>query len=229
MDQGLLPPLPSVFSPHALPEGANALAHAVALAPREGAGTLVWRRDERVLEVAVVLEPESSLEAARPALLAAANAGADALGVLGPPEIPVTLRWPATLVVNGGAVGQALLREPPGAAPEAVPDWIVVGLRLTLRDERPEPGLEPGLTGLFEEGFADMPVPELVAAWARHLMAGLAEWQRDGFRRLSDRTLSRLETEDWMRGARRGLDPATGALVLERDGARTHHRLEGGA
>jgi biotin-(acetyl-CoA carboxylase) ligase len=229
MDQGLLPPLPSVFSPHALPAGTDALAHAVALAPRGGAGTLAWVRDEGVLEAAVVLEPETSLEAARPALLAAANAAADALVVLGPPEIPVTLRWPATLLVNGGAVGTAALRVPPGTAPGAVPDWIVVGIRLAMREERPEPGLDPGRTALLEEGFAGIPVPELVAAWARHLMAGLAEWQRDGFRRLSEKTLARLETEEWMRGARRGLDPATGALVLERDGTRAHHRLEDAA
>lgn len=226
MDQGLLPPLPSVFSPHALPAGADALAHAVALAPREGAGTLVWLRDGRVLEAAVVLEPETSLEAARPALLAAANAAADALVVLGPPEIPVTLRWPATLVVNDGVVGEAILRAPPGAEAGAVPDWLVAGIRLVLRDDRPEPGLEPGRTVLFEEGFSDVPVPELVAAWARHLMAGLSEWQQDGFRRLSEKTLARLEVEDWMEGARRGLDPATGALVLERDGIRAHHPLE---
>ncbi|RKK02142.1 hypothetical protein EBE87_02245 [Pseudoroseomonas wenyumeiae] len=229
MDQGFLPPLPSVFSPHALPAGADALAHAVALAPREGAGTLVWLRDEQVLEAAVVLEPETSLEAARPALLAAANAAADALVVLGPPEIPVTLRWPATLVVNGGAVGAAVLRAPPGTAPGAVPDWLVVGIRLAMREERPEPGLDPGRTALGEEGFAGIPVPELVAAWARHLMAGLAEWQRDGFRRLSEKTLARLEAEDWMQGARRGLDPATGALVLERGGTRSLHRLEDAA
>ncbi|MFC7553576.1 hypothetical protein ACFQU7_16980 [Pseudoroseomonas wenyumeiae] len=74
-----------------------------------------------------------------------------------------------------------------------------------------------------------MPVPELVAAWARHLMAGLAEWQRDGFRRLSEKTLARLEAEDWMGDARRGLDPATGALVLERGGTRSLHRLEDAA
>jgi biotin-(acetyl-CoA carboxylase) ligase len=226
MDQGLLPPLPSVFSPLALPAGADAMAHAVKLAPEQGAGTLAWVHGDRVLDAAVVLEPETSLDAARPALLAAANAAADALVVLGPPEIPVTLRWPATLVVNDGVVGQAALRVPPGAAPEAVPDWIVVGIRLLLRDDAPEPGLNPGRTTLLEEGFSDVPVPELVSAWARHLMAGLSEWQRDGFRRLSEKTLARLELEDWMQGARRGLDPATGALVLERDGARTHYPLE---
>jgi biotin-(acetyl-CoA carboxylase) ligase len=226
MDHGILPPLPSVFSPRALPAGADALAHAVSVAAAQGAGTLAWVRDGQVLQAAVVLEPETSLEAARPALLAAANAAADALVVLGPPEIPVTLRWPATLVVNNAVVGEAALRVPPGTAPGAVPDWMVVGIRMALRDDAPEPGLHPGRTTLWEEGFADIPVPELVAAWARHLMAGLSEWQRDGIHRLAEKTLARLEVEDWMQGARRGLDPATGALLLERGGARTRHPLE---
>ena len=65
------------------------------------------------------------------------------------------------------------------------------------------------------------------AAWARHLMAGLAEWQRPsgtgGFRRLAERFLARLEQDG--EGARRGLDPATGDLVLEREGERARRAL----
>jgi BirA family biotin operon repressor/biotin-[acetyl-CoA-carboxylase] ligase len=224
---GTLPPLPSVFTPHALPASADAPAAAMALAAGQGAGTLVWAEAADRIDAAVVLEPETVLEAARPALLAAANAMADALVVLGPPEIPVTLRWPAILLVNGGEVGQAVLAVPPGAAAEAVPDWIVVGVRLRMRQaDGAEPGLHPGRTVLFEEGFGDILVPELVAAWARHLMAGLSEWQSDSIRRLAEKTLARLEPEDWMRGARRSLDPRTGALWLDRDGQRSRYELE---
>jgi len=222
-----LPPLPSVFTPRALTAAADAVAEAVAMAPRHGAGTLVWADSAGRIDAAVVLEPETPLEAARPALLAAANAMADALVVLGPPEIPVTLRWPATLLVNGGEVGEAVLAVPQGATADAVPAWIVVGVRLRMRQaEAAEPGLHPGRTVLCEEGFTEVPVPELVAAWARHLMAGLAEWQGDGIRRLAEKTLARLEPEDWMEGARRALDPRTGALLLERDGQRRRHALE---
>lgn len=221
-----LPPLPSVFSPHALPAAADAVAAAVALAV-QGAGTLAWSDTAERIDAAVVLEPETALDAARPALLAAANAMADALVVLGPPEIPVTLRWPATLLVNGGEVGEAVLAVPPGAELGAVPDWIVVGVRLRMRQaDALEPGAQPGRTVLFEEGFAEIAVPELVAAWARHLMAGLAEWQGDGIRRLAEKTLARLEPEPGMEGARRALDPRTGALLLERDGQRSRHELE---
>ena len=108
------PPLPSVFALHPVPPGTDPLAAAMAMAPAQGAGTLAWQDGEDSLWAAVVLEPELPLATARIALLAAAAAAADALVVLGPPEIPVTLRWPATLVVNGGAVGTALLAVPPG-------------------------------------------------------------------------------------------------------------------
>ena len=226
MSPGVLPPLPSVFQPLRLPRGEDALARAVTLAPSHGAGTLTWADDEDVLSAAVVLEPETALEEARPALLAAAHAMADALLVLGPPEIPVTLRWPGILVVNDGVVGKATMAIPADAQSGAVPAWIAVGVHLHLRGDAAEPGHDPGRTVLFEEGFAGIPVPELIATWARHLMAGLAEWQGEGFHRLAEKTLARLEPEDWMEGARLRLDPVTGALLLDREGTSTRHGLE---
>lgn len=223
-----LPDLPPVFGPiHALREGGDALARAVALAPEHGAGCLVWVRAYARAEAAVVLEPEQPLAAARPALLAAAAAMADALAALGPPQAEIALRWPATLVVNRGAVGTARLAAPPGVAEGAVPDWLVVGVE--VRRALPagtEPGADPGHTALLEEGFDEADAAELTAAWARHLMAGLHEWQARGFARLAERYLGWLEQDEAQAGARRGLDPATGDLVLQRpDGARTRRSL----
>ena len=205
------PPLPSVFALHPVPPGTDPLAAAMAMAPAQGAGTLAWQDGEDSLWAAVVLEPELPLATARIALLAAAAAAADALVVLGPPEIPVTLRWPATLVVNGGAVGTALLAVPPGCGEDAGPDWLVVGLHLAMRQDVAEPGLDPGRTVLAEEGFFEVPVPELVAAWARHLMAALSVWQSEGAFRLAERLLPRLEEET---AAGKALDPVDGALLL---------------
>ncbi|NKE46476.1 hypothetical protein HB662_16965 [Roseomonas frigidaquae] len=228
-----LPDLPTAFSPViALREGGDALRRAVELAPQHGAGTLAWVRSVARIEAAVVLEPELPLAAARPALFAAANALADALGAYGPAEVAITLGWPSTIHVNGGRIGRARLAWPHGAAEEAVPDWLVVGIEARLTFPA---GWEPGhglqQTALREEGWAeeDVSAAELTAAWARHLMAGLAEWQhpgpQGGFRRLADRYLSRMEAAPWMGEARRGLDPATGALVLEQDGTRRLHPL----
>jgi BirA family biotin operon repressor/biotin-[acetyl-CoA-carboxylase] ligase len=228
-----LPELPSVFTPVVpLREGGDALARAVALAPRHGAGTLAWVRSAARIEAAVVLEPEAPLAAARPALYAAASALADALGAFGPPEVPLTFRWPGAVFVNGGRIGEVRIAWPEGTAEDAVPDWIAVGMEARLSFPQ---GWEPGhglhQTALLEEGWeaAEASGAELTAAWARHLMAGLAEWQREGlgggFGRLAERYLARLDGDERTEGGKRGLDPATGDLVVERDGARTRFAL----
>ncbi len=219
-DHGL-PELPSLFAPIALREAGDAMARAIALAPVQGAGTLPWVRALGRIEAAVVLEPEQTLGQARLALFAAANALADAVVSLGPPEIPVRLRWPATLVVNGGVVGVARLAAAPDAVPEAMPDWVVVGVEARFATA---PGLEPGLTpdrtSLEDEGWTDTDPTELTAAWARHLMAGIAEWDRDGPKAVADRYLARLEQDAATEGARRGIDLSSGDLVWECEGTR---------
>lgn len=209
--------LPSVFSPFALREGGDAVARAVELAPSRGAGTLCWVRAYGRAEAAVVLEPETPLREARVAILAALAAAADVLGAYGPPEAPTTLRWPNTLAFNGAEVGQVRWATPPGAAEDAVPDWLVVGFELRLAwPPGWQPGLEPGRTSLEEEGFEPHAPADLVATWARHLMATLADLADRGTKAVADRVLARLEPLPGAPpGARRGLDPATGDLILE--------------
>jgi biotin-(acetyl-CoA carboxylase) ligase len=223
-----LPDLPTLFDPVPLREGGDAMARAVALAASRGAGTLAWVRSAGRAEAAVVLEPELPLAAARLAFLAAANALGDALAADGPPEIPVEFAWPGTLRVNGAACGMVRLAAPPGCAEDAVPDWLVVGMeaRLALRLAQ-EPGEVPDLTGLAEEGWEAVTAAELTAGWARHLLAGLDDWQAKGPRRLSERYLARLIDERDVPSQRRGIDPASGDLVLDRDGVRSIRSLRG--
>ncbi|MBR0660252.1 biotin/lipoate--protein ligase family protein [Neoroseomonas oryzicola] len=227
MSEGL-PDLPSVFTPIiALREVGDAMARAVAEAPRHGAGTLVWARSWSRIEAAVVLEPEQTLAAARPALLAAMVAFADAVAPYGPSELPLTFDWPGGIRVNGGLVGRANLAAPPGCAEDAVPDWLVAGIEVAFAAPvEDEPGLDPGRTTLFEEGFNDTTPTDLTAGWARHLMANLADWQGGGFRVLAERYLARLDPA-LGEGAQRGLDPATGDLLLRRGAATERHPIAG--
>ena len=226
-----LPDLPSLFEPvFALREGGDAFVRAVELAPSRGAGTLVWVRAYARAEAAVVLEPEMPLGPARLAFHAAATALADTLASLGPPEVAVALRWPGTALVNLGDCGAVRFAAPPGAAEDAVPDWLVVGMELRLAfPTGHETGRTPDLTSLEEEGFEGVGPAELAAGWARHLMAGLDEWQARGPRRVAERYLARLLDEADTPGLRRGIDPATGALVLDRaaGGARERRPLPG--
>ncbi len=105
-----------------------------------------------------------------------------------------------------------------------MPDWLVVGFAARVANpEGHEPGSAPGETALREEGFDELTPADLVHGWSRHLMAGLDEWQARGPRRVAERFLARL---DDFSDAKRGLDPADGALVVEREGgARERHDL----
>lgn len=211
--------LPGVFTQHPLPEGGDALASAVRLAGSGGAGTLAWAGGEAQAAAAVVLEPERTLGAARLALLAAGNALVDALGVLGPPEVPLAWRWPGTLLVDGGACGRLRLVAPPDAADPEIPDWLVVGFEVVLAlPAGLEPGRDPGRTGLAEEGFAGITAAALTEAWARHLMAGLDRWEAAGPGRMMADFLARLLDGQDQPGLRRAIDPATGDLLLDRSG-----------
>src|SRR3954470_23042021 len=164
------------------------------------------------------------LAPARLAFHAAANALADAVAALGPPELAVQLRWPGVLVVNAGECGRVRLAAPPNTPEDAVPEWLVVAMEARLAfPEGYAPGSNPGQTSLFEEGFAEIDSATLTAAWARHLMAGLDEWQARGPKRLAETLLARLEGAE--PGLRRGIDPGTAALVLDRDGRREHRAL----
>lgn len=220
--------LPSLFRPVPLREGQDAMTTARALAPEEGppalsrgAGTLPHVRSLARAEAAVVLEPQMPLAQARLAFHVGLNALADALTVLGPANMPVTFHWPGTVLVNAGRVGEFRLATPDDAMAGEVPEWLVIGfeLRLSWRDGH-EGGLLPGETALADEGFLDITAEDVVEAWARHLLAGMDEWQARGPRRAVEKFLARLADHAGAPGVKRGLDPATGALVLERDGLR---------
>lgn len=217
-DAAALPDLPSLYQPLPLREGADALARAVALAPSRGAGLLCWTRSLARLEAAVVLEPDRPLRAARPAILAAASALAESLAAFAPPEIPVAVRWPASVAVNLAEAATLRLAAPEGVGEREVPGWLAVGVevRLAFPPGR-DPGLVPHLTSLEEEGFGTLAADDLLAAWARHLMGALYDWTADGMPALAERYLHRLEGErapdTGAALAGRRLDAVTGDLL----------------
>src|SRR5215472_15561328 len=78
--------LPPLFRAVTLREVGDAFAHAQAIAPEAGAGTLVHVGRFDLAEFAVVLEPDEPLAAARRAFYAGCVALADALTAHAPPE-----------------------------------------------------------------------------------------------------------------------------------------------
>src|SRR5215510_11544052 len=97
--------LPPLFRLVTLREVGDAMAHATAVAAKEGAGTLVHVGRFDLAEFAVVLEPDEPLRQARRAVYAGAVALADALAVHAPPERPIAFDWPDAIRVDGGLVG----------------------------------------------------------------------------------------------------------------------------
>lgn len=216
--------LPPLYREVRLREAGDAFAHARAIAAEAGAGTLVWSRNWHVFDVAVVLEPAIPLVRARNALYVGMSALADALAVHAPPEKPIAFVWPDLVEVNAGAVGGVRLAW--DAVPEQrVPGWMVLhaAVRLAFEDAA-EPGynpaVNPAVTALAEEGYGALDAATLAESYARHLLAGLHEWQDEGFRAVARRYLERL---DRPRAARRGLDPSGDLLLKAEDGAETRH------
>ena len=193
--------LPPPFRLVALREVGDAMAHAVKIAPEEGAGTLVHVGRFDLAEFAVVLEPDEPLRTARRAFYAGAAALADALAVHAPPEKPIDFIWPDTVRVDGGLVGGVRLAWPKGAPEDEPPDWLVFGAMIrTVAMGEHEPGLRPLSAALEDEGFDELASDRLVESFSRHLMTAIDAWQEQGFGEVAKNYLTRLAPE---KGARR--------------------------
>jgi len=205
--------LPPAFTLVTLRELGDAFAHAISIAPEQGAGTLVHVGRFDLAEFAVVLEPEEPLRQARCAFYAGMAALVDALAAHAQPETSIDIDWPDTLYVNLGLVGGGRLAWPKGASEDEVPPWLVFGAMIrtaTLTDA--EPGLNPLTTALTEEGFTDVPASRLVGSFARHFMVAVDAWQESGFGAVAKSYLERLPRE---KGLRRDIDD-NGDLLARR-------------
>jgi Biotin/lipoate A/B protein ligase family len=190
------PNLPPLFSLVTLREIGDAFAHAQAIAPEAGAGTLVHVGRFDLSEFAVVLEPDEPLASARRAFHVCMVALYDALLVHAPPERPIEIRWPDAIFVDGGLVGGGRLAWPAGTAESSVPDWLVFGASIRLVAlSKEEAGLRPLATALEQEGFDDVGSGRLVESFARHLMLALDSWRAGELAAVTRQYVDRLQLE----------------------------------
>lgn len=207
--------LPPPFRAVALREVGDAFSHAVAIAEKEGAGTLVHVGRFDVAECAVVLEPDEPLRTARRTLYAGLVALTDALAAHAPPEKPINIVWPDAILVDGGLIGGGRLAWPADADEDAPPAWLVFAVMIrTVAIGEHEPGLNPLAAALEEEGFFDLGSGRLIESFARHLMVAIDAWQQHGFDYVAKGYLSRLAPE---KGVRRNINEI-GDLLVRRDG-----------
>ncbi|HZD90376.1 MAG TPA: biotin/lipoate--protein ligase family protein, partial [Pseudolabrys sp.] len=118
------------------------------------------------------------------------------------PETMVELAWPDALLVNGGVVGGGRLAWPHGIGDDEVPPWLVFGAMIRLQPQsQREPGDNPNVTNLAEEGFGGALLEEsgggllsqrLVESFSRHFMVALDAWQEHGFAAVAREYLARL-------------------------------------
>src|ERR1700690_711619 len=207
--------LPPPFTLVRLRELGEALAHATSIAAEQGAGTLVYVGRFDLAEFAVVLEPDEPLRLARRAFYAGMAALADALTAHAQPETAITIDWPDSISVNHGLVGGGRLAWPKGTAEDETPPWLVFGAMIrTVSMTGNEPGLNPLVTALGEEGFTDAMSDQVVESFARYFMVALDAWQEPGFGAVARSYLERLPAE---KGLRRDIDE-NGDLLLRRIG-----------
>ena len=189
--------LPPAFTPVRLRERGDAFAHAVALAPKEGAGTLAYVGRFDLAEFAVVLEPDEPLARARLAFYAGMTALTEAIVAFAPPETLIEIAWPDAITINFGLVGGGRLAWPEGIAETEVPPWLVFGgmVRTNLM-ELSEPGLNPNVTALSEEGFENADSTEIIGSFARNFMVAFDGWQERGFAAVAKPYLELMAREE---------------------------------
>jgi biotin-(acetyl-CoA carboxylase) ligase len=212
--------LPPPFTLVTLREVGDAFSHAASIAADAGAGTLVYVGRFDLAEFAVVLEPDEPLRTARRAFYAGMAALLDALAAQAPPEKPVAIEWPGSILVDGGLVGGGRLAWPEGAAEDQPPPWLVFGAAIRTISLTGEPGLRPLVAALEDEGFGDFGSERLVEGFARHLMVAIDAWQESGFDPVARSYLPRLRSEP---GMRRKIDD-NGDLLTGRAGVARQDR-----
>ncbi|PRY23088.1 biotin-(acetyl-CoA carboxylase) ligase [Aliiruegeria haliotis] len=148
------------------------------------AGLVVYNHGADVLRAAIVFAPEMPLSQAVSVVVACGVGFQNALGALAPPEVAVHLHWSGGILVNGASCGRLRVAASTDD-PAAEPDWIVVGLELSLIPPDPEaPGASPDATGLYEEGCVEVDSVTLLEAWARHTLLWVNRMLDEGNRPL---------------------------------------------
>lgn len=154
----------------------RAAAVEAAMAGCDG-GLICWRGGD-VMDAAVVFAPEVASAEAAQMLPLSALALRDALGAIGPPEMPIHLTWNGRIMINGAETGRVSLLSSDTDA-TVVPDWLVCHVLVGFM-----PVDDPARTALWSEGAGEVTPDGLVGAWARHLMYRLSVWEDDRARSL---------------------------------------------
>lgn len=190
---------PPLFQGEALTGQADPFERALALAiTGTDPGTVIYNLGGERLRAALIFAPEVPLEEAIAILPVCGLGFQAALGTLAPPEVAVHLEWDGRIRVNGAVCGRMRVKAST-QDPEATPDWLILGLELSMTSRKSNPGKDPDRTWLSEEGCGEITPDQLLECWVRHSLYWLNRWLDDGPRPVHS---------DW-----RGLVPTLGETV----------------
>ncbi len=143
------------------------------------AGTILYDASPERLRAAIVLAPEVALSDAAAMLPLTGVALQNALGALGPSEMPVHLCWDGPIRVNGGLCG-AVRGATDTQDADAEPGWLVTGFELVFARGNLAGGETPDETDLMSEGCGDLTPVDLLESWSRHLLNWISRWEDEG-------------------------------------------------
>lgn len=190
---------PPLFQGEALTGQADPFERALALAiTGTDPGTVIYNLGGERLRAALIFAPEVPLEEAMAIQPVCGLGFQAALGTLAPPEVAVHLEWDGRIRVNGAVCGRMRVKAST-QDPEATPDWLILGLELSMTSRKSNPGKDPDRTWLSEEGCGEITPDQLLECWVRHSLYWLNRWLDDGPRPVHS---------DW-----RGLVPTLGETV----------------
>lgn len=188
-------------------------------------GTVVHNVQADRLRAAIVFAPEVALEDAMAMLPVCGVGFQNSLGALAPPEVAVHLTWDGGIRVNGADCGRFRVRAAT-PAPDKVPEWLVVGLEVAIMQIGSDPGQNPNVTALYDEGCAEVEPCQLLESWARHTLAWINRWSDEGNAPLHSEWMGLVVdvgepvVQDGKTGTFLGVDDRFGMLI--RDGETTH-------
>lgn len=208
--------LPPPYTLITLREIGDAHAHACKVAPQAGAGTFVWARRYDVLDIAVVLEPDEPLAAARRAFFVGMTALADALAAHCPPERALGFDWPDTITLDGARIGGGRLGWPGNCREKDDPAWLVFSAMLIAANPGPkETDLAPFSTSFEDEGFGPRACESVAESFARQLLLYFDKYESDGFAPIAASYLGRLASPG--EGAQRSIGENGDLLVADKN------------
>lgn len=159
-------------------------------------GDLFWSPDNSTASLAIVLAPEVAFDRVVEMLPLSMVALGECLAEILPPQVSVRFRDLKTVIINDGVVGHVEAAVAKTKLISDVPDWLVIGVVVKLDHSgvEAEPGAQPDITALIEEGWDNVDRNKFIEIFSRHFQSWLAIWQDDGVGRLADGW--KLKSED---------------------------------